>query len=161
LAQPAQTPWLDVPFVQQVKAGCGPAAIAMIIEYWAKQTPAIGSAAARAEQINKFLPATDPRGIKGSALKAWLQQHGFRAFVFTGEEIDLEHHLAKGRPVVVCIAPKGISAPLHYVVVVGISKEQVWMNDPVRGKLFQETVPRFLGEWKDTGNWALLAVPAR
>jgi uncharacterized protein YvpB len=153
-------PWLDVPYVEQVKAGCGPAAIAMIVQYWARQVPAIDGAAAETEQINKFLPAKDPRGIKGSALKAWLQQHGFRAFVFTGQETDLEHHLAKGRPVVVCIAPKGISAPLHYVVIVGIADKHVWMNDPARGKLFEEPLSRFLSEWKDTGNWALLAVPA-
>jgi uncharacterized protein YvpB len=133
----------------------------MVVEYWARQTKGLDGAAADAEQINKFLPVSDPAGIKGAALKRWLQQHGFQAFVFTGEEKDLEHHLAKGRPVVVCIAPKGLSAPLHYVVIVGIGDKRVWMNDPARGKLFEEALPRFLSEWKDTGNWALMAVPAQ
>jgi predicted double-glycine peptidase len=149
-----------VPFVQQAKAGCGPAAIAMVVEYWATQVPGLQHVAAEAEQINRYLPVKDPKGIKGAALKAWLEKHGFQAFVFTGEESDLEHHLSKGRPVVVCIAPRGPAAALHYVVIVGISPKEVWMNDPARGKLFVEDTPRFLSEWKDTGNWSLLAVPA-
>jgi predicted double-glycine peptidase len=153
------SPWLDVPFVQQAKAGCGSAAIAMIIQYWAAQVSGLDSAASGAEQIDKFLPASDPKGIEGTALKAYLEKHDFDGYIFTGERSDLQHHLEKGRPVIACIAPKGLRAPLHYVVIVGIGASDVWMNDPARGKLLHEDLGRFLREWSDTGNWALLAVP--
>ncbi|MCU1292158.1 MAG: peptidase family [Bryobacterales bacterium] len=159
LGNASRTPWLDVPFVQQVKAGCGSAAVAMVVEYWARQVKGLDSAASDAERIDKLLPASDPKGIKGAALRAYLQEHGFNGYIFTGEQSDLQHHLEKGRPVIVCIAPKGLGAPLHYVVIVGMESADVWMNDPARGKLFHEDLPRFLAEWKDTGNWALLAVP--
>ncbi len=151
-------PWLDVPFVQQVKAGCGSAAVAMVIEYWAHQFPGLAAAAADTEQINRLLPAS-AKGIQGRALKEYLEKRGFAAFVFDGELRDLEHHFEKGRPVVVCFAPKSLEPVLHYAVVVGVDGKGVWLNDPARGKLVREDLDRFLPEWKKTGNWALLAVP--
>lgn len=153
-----KTGWIDVPFVRQVRAGCGPAAIAMVMQYWVKQIPALDAAAAGAEHIDKALPAGS-NGTFGKDLKEYLEAHGFSAYVFDGEMADLRNHLAKGRPVVVCLGLKGPDAPLHYVVVVGIANGEVLLNDPARGKLFREKTPDFLRAWKATGNWALLAVP--
>lgn len=152
------SPWLDVPYVQQVKAGCGSAAVAMVVQYWARQFPALRSAAADTERIDKLLPASS-RGIRGEALKDYLQREGFAAYIFDGQIGDLKHHLEKGRPVIVCLAPRGPHAPLHYAVVVGLADDKVWLNDSARGKLFTEDLPRFEVEWKATQDWALLAVP--
>ena len=154
----AASDWLDVPFVPQVKAGCGSAAVAMVIEYWAYRYSSLQYAAEDAGQIDRLLPASR-RGIRGEALRQYLDRRGFRAFIFDGELADLEHHFEKGRPVIVCFAPKGPHAPLHYAVIVGVDAHSVWMNDPARGKLVNEDTKRFLAEWKATGNWALLAVP--
>lgn len=142
----------------QVKAGCGSAAVAMVIEYWAYRYPSLQYAAEDAEQIDRLLPASR-RGIRGEALRQYLNRRGFRAFVFDGELADLEHHFEKGRPVIVCFAPKGLHAPLHYAVIAGVDAHSVWMNDPARGKLIREHTDRFLDEWRATRNWALLAVP--
>jgi predicted double-glycine peptidase len=158
-SQDAHPSWLDVPFVQQAKAGCGSAAVAMVIEYWARQFPGLDKAQADAEKINQLLPATSPKGIQGEALKQYLDARGFQAFIFEGEMSDLRNHLSKGRPVIVCLAPKGKAGPLHYAVVAGLDDRDVWMNDPARGKLFREDVERFTTEWQRTNNWALLAVP--
>jgi predicted double-glycine peptidase len=151
--------WLDVPFVQQVKAGCGSAAVAMVVEYWARQFPNLDQARADAEKIDRLLPATSPKGIRGEALKQYLDQRGFQAFLFEGEISDLQNHFAKGRPVIVCLAPNGNHGLLHYAVVVGLDDKSVWLNDPARGKLFREDTGQFASEWKRTGGWALLAVP--
>jgi len=151
--------WLDVPFVQQVKAGCGSAAIAMVVQYWARQFPGLEKAQADTEKIDQLLPATSPKGIAGEALKHYLDDRGFQAFIFDGELADLRGHFAKGRPVIVCLAPKGNRGLLHYAVVAGLNEKDVWLNDPARGKLFREDVGRFTAEWRRTGNWALLAVP--
>jgi predicted double-glycine peptidase len=158
-SQDAHPSWLDVPFVQQVKAGCGSAAVAMVIEYWARQFPGLDKAQADAERINQLLPATSPKGIQGEALKRYLDGRGFQAFIFEGEMSDLRNHFAKGRPVIVCLAPKGNRGFLHYAVVAGLDEKDVWLNDPARGKLFREDVERFTTEWRRTDNWALLAVP--
>ncbi len=145
--------------MQQVKAGCGSAAVAMVIEYWARQFPGLDKAQSDAERIDQLLPATSPKGIRGEALKQYLDNRGFQSFVFEGELSDLQHHFAKGRPVIVCLAPKGNRGLLHYAVVVGLSDGEIWLNDPARGKLFREGTERFSVEWQRTGRWALLAVP--
>lgn len=143
-ADDQRSPWLDIPFVRQVKAGCGSAAVAMMIQYWARQFPELGSAQADSERRDQLLPATPPRGIGGEALEEYLKTKGFKALVFDGEMPDLHHHLEKGRPVIVCLAPKGSRGPLHYAVVAGLDDQSVWLNDPARGKLFHEDVRRFL-----------------
>jgi predicted double-glycine peptidase len=158
-AAPADLQWLEVPFVEQVKAGCGSAAIAMVVQYWASQNHSLDAAAADTERINQFLPATSAKGIQGQALKKYLEERGFDVFVLSGELRDLEHHFEKGRPVVVCLGLKGPRGPLHYSVVAGIDRDSVRLNDPARGKLVREDLGRFQAAWKVTGNWALLAVP--
>jgi uncharacterized protein YvpB len=150
--------WIDVPFVRQVRAGCGAAAIAMVMQYWVKHDSGLDAAAADAEHIDAALPASS-KGIFGNELKKYLEAHGFSAFVFNAEPRDLEQHLAKGRPVVVCLGLKGPDGPLHYAVVVGLGDADVTLNDPARGKLVREEREAFLRSWKVTGNWALLAVP--
>jgi ABC-type bacteriocin/lantibiotic exporter with double-glycine peptidase domain len=158
LALAAEVSWIDVPFVHQVRAGCGPASIAMVMQYWVQHQPGLDPAAADAERINEALPASSG-GIFGNDLRTYLEAHGFSAFLFDGEPQDLAHHLAKGRPVVVCLGPKGPGGPLHYVVVVGSGENEILLNDSARGKLIRESKETFLKQWKATGNWALLAVP--
>jgi predicted double-glycine peptidase len=158
LAVAGDPAWLDVPFVPQVRQGCGPAAIAMVMQYWVQHQQGLDAAAADDERINEALPASS-RGTFGNALKTYLEAHGFSAFVFTGEPQDLAHHLAKGRPLVVCLGPQGPDGPFHYVVVVGVGESEILLNDSARGKLTREGRETFLEQWKATGNWALLAVP--
>jgi ABC-type bacteriocin/lantibiotic exporter with double-glycine peptidase domain len=158
-ADSASSPWLEVPFVHQVKAGCGSAAIAMVMQYWASRQPGLDAAAADAGRIDQVLPPDSKKGIQGQALKRYLEEHGFAAFAFSGEVSDLQQHLTKGRPVVVALELNGVRAPLHYVVVVGLKEKAVLVNDPARGKLIEIDLHRFLLAWKPAGNWALLAVP--
>jgi predicted double-glycine peptidase len=158
-ASSAGSQWLEVPFVHQVKAGCGSAAVAMVMQYWASRQPGLDAVAADAERIDQILPPGSAKGIQGQALKRYLEEHGFAAFTFNGEIRDLQQHLAKGRPVVVSLGLKGSRAPLHYVVVVGLKDKAVLVNDPSRGKLIGIDLERFLLAWKPTGNWMLLAVP--
>jgi predicted double-glycine peptidase len=131
----------------------------MVVEYWARQVPGLDKAQSDAERIDELLAANSPKGIKGEALKQYLKGRGFEAFIFEGELADLQNHFAKGRPVIVCLAPKGNRGLLHYAVVAGLDEKGVWLNDPARGKLFHEDTEHFSAEWKRTGNWALLAVP--
>jgi predicted double-glycine peptidase len=154
----ASCAWLDVPFVRQVKTGCGAAAVAMVVEYWARQHPQLRAAANDSERINDLLPAS-AKGIRGQALKQYLEERGFNAYVFDGELSDLRHHFDKGRPVVVCLGLKRANGPLHYAVVVGVDDESVWLNDSARGKLVREDIADFRRAWSVTRNWALLAVP--
>jgi len=149
---------LDIPFVRQSGAGCGWASVAMVMQYWVRQQPGLDPLAAATERIEKDLTPTR-RGLTGAQLKQYFEAHGFSAYAFTGDLTDLERHTAKGRPIIVCLAVKGTGAPLHYAVVAGATPRSVILNDPARGKLFEENLDSFSQAWKAAGNWALLAVP--
>jgi len=131
----------------------------MVMQYWIRSDRRLDPAAADAERIHKALPVSS-KGIPGSQLKQYLESNGFAAFAFDGELQDLQNHVAKGRPVIVCLAPRGLRASLHFVVVAGVTGSgNVVVNDPTRGKSISLDSEHFLKEWKATGNWALLAVP--
>ena len=123
--------WLDVPYVHQEKNGCGSAALAMVLQYWAKKGTAIAPERTDEGKIQKELYLQDARGIYASAMEKFLRESGFSSFVFKGGWSDLGNHLEKGRPLIASIQPGGKSS-LHYVVVVGIDREKegILLNDP-------------------------------
>jgi ABC-type bacteriocin/lantibiotic exporter with double-glycine peptidase domain len=152
--------WLDVPFVHQEKEGCGSAALAMVLQYWAQKGTAIAAERTDAEKIQKELYSKDAHGIRASAMERFLRESKFSPYVFRGEWNDLVTHLEKGRPLIASIQP-GRKSSLHYVVVVGVDRDQeaVLLNDPERGKLFRVERSEFEKQWLRTNNWTLLAVP--
>jgi|SRR5579863_231165 len=162
-AEPGRV-WLDVPFVKQTRNGCGPASIAMVIQYWRLQGASQSSIAARLPAddadpvaIERAVYSNEARGTAGSAMQRYFEQAGFRAFVFKGEWTDLEHHLAQGRPLIVALREPRSD---HYVVVTGLDgREVVLVNDPAQRKLLKVDRAGFEHAWKGTGNWTLLAVP--
>ena len=154
--------WLDVPFVKQEKKGCGPASIAMVMQYWLKQQGRSASESAIVEEIQRALNLTGTDGIYASAMERYFQQHGFRTFSFRGEWKDLQQHLQKGRPLIVALKPSGSDPSLHYVVVTGMDWEQelVLLNDPAQRKLLKQERSAFEKQWSATGKWTLLALPS-
>ena len=151
--------WLDVPFVQQSRDGCGAAAIAMVMQYWIRTNLHLDSAVADDARIYARLSRPGGKGIEGQRLKQYLEQNGYDAHVFRGDATDLHGNLQKGRPLVACLAPRGKNAPLHYVVVVGASDSTILFHDPARGKLIELRLPVFMRQWETTGYWVLLATP--
>lgn len=152
--------WLDVPYVKQPTEGCGAASIAMVMQYWAMQSG--HSPDADAATIQRALYSRDAHGVYASAMEMYLQQNGFRTFVLSATWSDLQHHLAKGRPLIVAIKSVAINPgekALHYVVVVGIDNDILLLNDPARRKLLKYARSDFEREWKVTANWTLLALP--
>ncbi len=143
----AQAAWLDVPFLRQQENGCGAAVLAMVMQYWRKP--------ANPARIFDELYSPQARGIHESAMVRYLERNGFRAFAFRGEWQDLENHLAKGRPLIVCLG----GSPRHYVVVAGIDDSTVSVNDPADRKLRKLGRPAFFKRWTAGENWTLLAVP--
>ncbi len=161
-AQPANL-WLNVPFVQQTKDGCGAASIAMVMQYWERQQGLPASPNAASARILHALYSSSAHGIYASAMERYFERNGYRTFAFAGEWADFQRELAKGRPLIVAIKPRS-SHSLHYVVVAGLDqpdqKDQlVLLNDSARRKLLKEDKSSFEKEWKATGYWTLLAVP--
>lgn len=150
----------DVPFVGQSKHACGAAAVAMVMQYWARQKPA-DVAAADPRAIEKALIEPRRKGIAGSSLASYLNQRGFNAFAISADYADLREHLARGRPVIVCLQPGGRNAPLHYIVVLAIDQEsgRLLVHDPARGPSLNMAFADFDRAWRRTDRWALVATP--
>ena len=157
-AQPSGV-WLDVPLVRQEKNGCGAASLAMVMQYWQRHGELRHSHGSDPEQIQESLYSQKAHGIYASAMERFLRQHGFRTFAFAGRWIDLKEQLEKGRPLIVALQPA--RSELHYVVITGLDWRQdlVLKNDPAERKLLKQDRSTFEREWKDAGNWTLLAVP--
>jgi len=162
-ALPAETPslWIDVPFVAQVKNGCGSASMAMVMEYWEKKTGRSASGAGDAGKIQAALYSPAEEGIPASAMKRYFEDSGYRTFAFVGDWGELGHHLERGRPLIVSLKASGPHGPLHYVVVVGIesAKGYIYVNDPAQQKMLRLSREGFESEWSATQHWTLLAVP--
>jgi predicted double-glycine peptidase len=152
--------WLDVPFVEQTKDGCGAASVAMVMQYWEHQESQPTKPEAEPLQILHALYSEAAHGIYASAMARYFQANGFRAFAFAADRTEIERQLHFGRPLIVALKP-GSGSSLHYVVVAGLDEPQrvVLVNDPAQRKLLKEDQTQFEREWKAAGNWVLLAVP--
>jgi ABC-type bacteriocin/lantibiotic exporter with double-glycine peptidase domain len=157
----AQAIWLEVPFVSQTKYGCGDAVIAMVLRYWQAHGSPVGASETDPARIRQAFEPEDAGGISASGMKSYFERAGFQTFSFHGHWSDLPLHLAKGRPLIVVLAPEGAGRPLHYVVIAGVDAERnlVSLNDPARRKLLKMDRREFDREWSTMGRWTLLAVP--
>jgi ABC-type bacteriocin/lantibiotic exporter with double-glycine peptidase domain len=153
--------WLNVPFVRQQANGCGAACISMVMQYWRKSQDAGIPPGADVRRIQRILYSPQARGIYASDMERYFRQNGFRVFAFRGTLEDLRRHLAKGRPLIVCLKDSGKAGPLHYVVVVGLDRQEgvVLVNDPAQRKLLKMDRANFEERWRPMHNWTLLAVP--
>ena len=153
--------WLDVPFVAQPEDGCGAASAAMVMQYWERDLHLEHSARANVETIQSALYSKSEKGILASALEGYLKDSGYRTFAVRGEWQDMRSHIAKGRPLIVSLAPAGPRHALHYVVVAGVDADEqaVFVNDPAQRKLLRIARMDFEKQWHDAGDWMLLALP--
>ncbi len=153
--------WVDVPFVAQEKNGCGSAVIAMVMQYWQNSRPQHQAGNISAAEIQRTLYSRQSHGIFASDLQRYFREHGFRTFSLKGDWNLLRAHLEKGRPLIVALKPAKGESSLHYVVVVGLDWENdlLLVNDPARKKSLKMERTAFEKEWRETGNWTLLAVP--
>jgi len=153
--------WLDVPFVQQEKNGCGAAVIAMVIQYWQKQQPRAQEASANPAEIQQQLYSASAHGIYASDLERYFDEHGFRAFALHGDWDLLRSHLQKGRPLIVALKPGKGETSLHYVVIAGLNQNSglILLNDPAQKKLLKVERAAFEKQWKAVNSWTLLALP--
>jgi ABC-type bacteriocin/lantibiotic exporter with double-glycine peptidase domain len=154
--EPPGALWLDVPFVQQEKNGCGSASLAMVVDYW-QGHGAAQNAVGDATTIQRALYVSRQRGIPADAMRGYLEREGFTAIAFRGEWGDLLHHLSRGRPLIVAFRTPG--GTLHYAVAAGFSEDAIALNDPADRKLRKYDRSMFEKQWSATGYWTLLAVP--
>jgi ABC-type bacteriocin/lantibiotic exporter with double-glycine peptidase domain len=140
--------WLlleSVPFVAQVTdTGCGAACLAMVLGHWGSDAPV--------DALERECGVTEGVGIRAASLRDAARRRGLAAFLFEGSVADLEHELARGRPVVVGIVkPYRDEFTSHFAVVVGLHRERgrIAMLDPAAG-LLCDSIAGFEDEWRPT-----------
>src|SRR5882672_3588375 len=85
LAAEAPAIWIDVPFVPQVRDGCGSASISMVLQYWASRTGQGSANFADPETIQMALFSRAESGITASSMETYFQEAGYRTFAFRGD----------------------------------------------------------------------------
>jgi predicted double-glycine peptidase len=141
---------LDVPYLPQTEDLCGGAAAVMVMRYWG----------ARRIQPQDFasLVRSNGRGITTGDLTREVESRGWRGFPQRGSLASLEHHLRRGRPVIVLIEVR--PRRHHYVVVVGSSADEILYHDPADLPFRRATTAHFAQSWAAGDRWMLVILPA-
>lgn len=141
-----------VPFYTQEKYQCGPAALAMVLQW--------SGLAVKPEQLVSTVYTPARRGSLQSGLVTSARRHGRLAYPINGFNA-LMTEVAAGRPVIVLqnLGLKWIPR-WHYAVVIGYDLDQRWVvmhsgASPSRSVGFKT----FANTWKRADYWGLLVLP--
>ncbi len=139
---------LDVPFVPQTEHLCGGAALSMVLRYWGE----------RDVYAEDWAPLVRGGGIPTEELRRAAEGRGFVAHTFAATWVDIQEHLAKGRPLIalVEVAP----GRHHYVVAIGSSGPNVVFHDPAAGPWRVWSPRRWMTASRPTQGWTLLLLPS-
>lgn len=107
---------------QQLDYSCGVAVLQTVVGYWGIEPPT--AAAAAAAMGTDPRDGTGPRAIVAAASRLGLQAK----FIADMTDEQLITTLAKHIPVILSIRAYGTG---HYVVAVGIDRENVYVSDPM------------------------------
>jgi ABC-type bacteriocin/lantibiotic exporter with double-glycine peptidase domain len=128
----------------------------MLQEYWSAHKGRVAPTAD--SEVHASLPVTESQGTLLSDMRRYLDSKGYHAFTFQAAPSDLTRQLSKGRVPIVALKNKA-SGDLHYVVVTGLDRTKVWLNDPAKRGPDSVDRGKFEKGWTLAGNWMLLAVP--
>lgn len=142
-----------VPFIRQEPGQCGPAALAMLAQYWGVDA----DPADIAGEI--YLPSV--RGTLNVDLAAYAERFGFWVRSYQGDIGDLKGKLDAGVPVIVLARLPGLfRRPNHYFVVVGYEDRRRVLVVHSGARADQVLPQRMLdGWWAANRRWALLVCP--
>jgi ABC-type bacteriocin/lantibiotic exporter with double-glycine peptidase domain len=142
-----------VPFIAQEAYQCGPAALAMVLQYW--------GAAADAEEIGRALYLPSARGVLNLELEFQARRRGFRTQAFEGTLERVKTELRQGRPLIVFqdLGRGPVSVP-HFAVLLGYDDraEVVVLHSGTTAYRLLP-YPEFLRTWAARRGWALLITP--
>jgi ABC-type bacteriocin/lantibiotic exporter with double-glycine peptidase domain len=142
-----------VPFIAQEAYQCGPAALAMVLQYW--------GAAADAEEIGRALYLPSARGVLNVELEFEARRRGFRTQALEATLERAKAELRRGRPLIVFqdLGRGPVSVP-HFAVLLGYDDraEVVVLHS---GTTAYRVLPyaEFLRTWAPRRGWTLLITP--
>ena len=142
-----------VPFIPQADNYCGPASLAMVLQYWDEPVDQ--------KQIGAELYLPSAKGTLNLDLEFYARRRGFQAEGVQGTLAEIKAEIDQGRPVIV-FQDQGIG-PLafpHFFVVIGYddARELIIAHS---GVTENRLIPyrEFLWTWGKKGNWSLRIWP--
>ena len=140
-----------VPYILQKDGYCGPASLAMILNYYDHRITqrSLGNMGVRA------------RGILDRQIIQLAKERGFKAEYIHGDFDKVKRQLARNRPLYVGIKRKKHSRYGHAIVVYGYNdiSKSIYYHNPAGGKKLKMTYRDFLKYWEAGGKWAVLITP--
>jgi ABC-type bacteriocin/lantibiotic exporter with double-glycine peptidase domain len=143
----------NVPFIPQEESLCGPAALAMVLQYW--------GAKVSEDEVAKetFLPAL--RGALISDLRAFSERRGFRATSYSSSPDDLRFRISKNEPLILLLdLGRGSYQKPHYILAIGFHEGKgVFIAHSGRNE--NQVIPydKLISQWARMNYLALLVVP--
>ncbi len=142
-----------IPFIPQEESRCGPAALAMVLQYWGVKVS--GEEVAR----ETFLPAL--RGVLISDLRAFAERRGFRATSYSSSPDDLRFRISKNEPLILLLdLGRGSYQKPHYILAIGFH-EGKGVLIAHSGRNENRVIPfdKLISQWARMNYLALLVVP--
>jgi tetratricopeptide (TPR) repeat protein len=141
-----------VPLIEQKDNFCGPAALAMVLQW--------SGDAANMEDLAKQVYTPNLQGTLQNDMLSAARRHGRLSLVLNRPQ-DVFEEVAQGHPVIV-LQNLGLSwyTRWHYAVVVGydLQKSEVYLNSG-ENKQTTLSLDTFANTWARSQNWALLVLP--
>lgn len=138
----------QVPFVAQEPLLCGGAAAAMVLRFW-------GERGVHGDDFG-HLVQEERGGIATTDLVAALRQRGLTVRTVPDSPDAVFDALDDGVPSILLLEGR---PTLHYVVLVRVDGDDVWVHDPNFGPERRLSRPDLMEKWSASGRWALLAFP--
>ncbi len=140
-----------IPFFPQEDYQCGPASLAMVLNYWgAYVTP---------DDIAREIFSESARGTLTIDMVLYAQGKGLSASQYKGGAEDLKKNIDSGYPVIVLVDYGfSIYQKNHFMVVKGYNEHGVIVNS---GRNMDKFIPEkdFLKIWRRADFWTLLIKP--
>lgn len=138
----------SVPFFPSKDFQCGPASLAMILNFLGMEITV--------EEIAKDIYSESAKGTSDFDMIMFAQKKGFKAIQYSGSIEDLKEKIRANKPLIV-MTDEGywFYKKYHFMVVVGFDSESVIVNSGAQ-KHKKIKIEDFKKKWKKTGFWTLL-----
>jgi len=138
----------DVPSYSQESYQCGPASLAMVMNYLKVMV--------KPEEIADDIYSKSAHGTLNLDMVLYAQRKGLSALQYKGNLSDIHKNIDDGNPLIV-LADYGFSfyEAIHFMVIVGYNEDGIIVNS---GKMKDHFIPEkeFLKAWEKTNYWTLL-----
>lgn len=143
-----------VPFVAQEAHSCGPASLAMVLQYYGRHRTQAS--------LKPLLVLPDREGTLQIEMTAAARREGYLALAGTSTLETLLADVAAGFPVIVLQNLRFSAWPQwHYAVVIGYDRDkEILLLRSGDNALIEESFNTFLNTWQRSGRWTLVIAPS-